>query len=71
MRCLIVDDSQEFLTSAAQLLGSQGVDLVQPGGRVPAEARPWRRGDRASSRLRSLEVGEDGEHASMVALAHG
>jgi two-component system, NarL family, nitrate/nitrite response regulator NarL len=28
LRCLIVDDNQEFLTSAAQLLGSQGVEIV-------------------------------------------
>ena len=28
MRCLIVDDSEEFLASAARLLGSQGVVVV-------------------------------------------
>ena len=28
MRCLIVDDSDEFVASASRLLGSQGVDVV-------------------------------------------
>ncbi len=28
LRCLLVDDSNEFLTSAAQLLGSQGLEMV-------------------------------------------
>ena len=28
LRCLIVDDSDEFVASAARLLGSQGVDVV-------------------------------------------
>ena len=28
LRCLIVDDSKEFLASAARLLDSQGVDVV-------------------------------------------
>ena len=28
MSCLIVDDSQEFVVSAAGLLGSQGIDVV-------------------------------------------
>ena len=28
MRCLIVDDSEDFIHSAARLLGSQGMDVV-------------------------------------------
>jgi DNA-binding NarL/FixJ family response regulator len=28
VRCLIVDDSDEFVASAARLLGSQGLDIV-------------------------------------------
>jgi two-component system nitrate/nitrite response regulator NarL len=28
MRCLIVDDSEEFVASATRLLGSQGLDIV-------------------------------------------
>ena len=28
VRCIIVDDSEEFLGSASRLLGSQGVDVV-------------------------------------------
>jgi two-component system nitrate/nitrite response regulator NarL len=28
MRCLIVDDSEEFAASVARLLGSQGLDVV-------------------------------------------
>ena len=28
MRCLIVDDSDEFVASASRLLGSQGLDVV-------------------------------------------
>jgi DNA-binding NarL/FixJ family response regulator len=28
LRCLIVDDSEEFLVSASRLLGSQGVEVV-------------------------------------------
>jgi DNA-binding NarL/FixJ family response regulator len=28
VRCLIVDDSEEFLASASRLLGSQGVEVV-------------------------------------------
>jgi DNA-binding NarL/FixJ family response regulator len=28
LRCLIVDDSEEFMTSASRLLGSQGIDIV-------------------------------------------
>ena len=28
LRCLLVDDSPSFLTSATRLLGSQGVDVV-------------------------------------------
>ena len=28
LRCLIVDDSEEFVASASRLLGSQGMDVV-------------------------------------------
>jgi two-component system nitrate/nitrite response regulator NarL len=28
LRCLIVDDSEEFVTSASRLLGSQGMEVV-------------------------------------------
>jgi DNA-binding NarL/FixJ family response regulator len=28
LRCLIVDDSEEFVASASRLLGSQGLDVV-------------------------------------------
>jgi DNA-binding NarL/FixJ family response regulator len=28
VRCIIVDDSEEFLASASRLLGSQGMDVV-------------------------------------------
>ena len=28
MRCIIVDDSEEFLASASRLLGSQGMEIV-------------------------------------------
>ena len=28
MRCIIVDDSEEFLASASRLLGSQGMDVL-------------------------------------------
>jgi two-component system, NarL family, nitrate/nitrite response regulator NarL len=28
LRCVIVDDSEEFLASASRLLGSQGMDVV-------------------------------------------
>ena len=32
LRCLIVDDSESFLTSAARLLESAGYRVIAPGG---------------------------------------
>jgi two-component system, NarL family, nitrate/nitrite response regulator NarL len=65
LRCLLVDDSEEFLASAARLLDSQGIDVVgqatsgEEALRLAVELGP-------DIALVDIELGdEDG-----VALAH-
>jgi two-component system, NarL family, nitrate/nitrite response regulator NarL len=45
LRCLIIDDSEEFVTAASALLGSQGMEVVASAGD----------GDRALKLVGSLE----------------
>jgi DNA-binding NarL/FixJ family response regulator len=65
MRCLIVDDSTEFLTSALLLLESQGMEIVACAS-SRAEALQFARALRPDVFLVDVELGEE----DGVALTH-
>lgn len=65
MRCLIVDDSTEFLTSASLLLESQGMEIVACAS-SRAEALQFARALRPDVFLVDVELGEE----DGVALTH-
>jgi len=68
-RCLIVDDNHDFLTSAAQLLGSQGVEIVGSASST-AEALRLARMLEPDVALVDIELGdEDGIELSQELAA--
>jgi DNA-binding NarL/FixJ family response regulator len=70
VRCLIVDDSDEFVASAARLLGSQGLDVV--GSASSGERALELAGSLVPDvALVDIELGEeDGIELSHVLAAH-
>jgi len=70
LRCLIVDDSDEFVASAARLLGSQGLDVV--GSASSGERALELAGSLVPDvALVDIELGEeDGIELSHVLCAH-
>jgi DNA-binding NarL/FixJ family response regulator len=70
VRCLIVDDSDEFVASAARLLGSQGLDVV--GSASSGERALELAGSLVPDfALVDIELGEeDGIELSHVLSAH-
>ena len=65
VRCLLIDDSREFLASAAQLLESQGVDVVGCATST-AEALELAAALEPNLALVDIELGEE----DGISLAH-
>jgi DNA-binding NarL/FixJ family response regulator len=68
LRCLIVDDSDEFVRSASRLLESQGVEVVARGSSC-RDALEWARTLDIDVALVDIELGGENGFAVLQELA--